>query len=94
VTVSTKHALLLLHRAKRTRNDVARKRLVSEALEALTEADKKEDTLLLFCRQFVASQNITCAESVYQTDRVIEAAYGFIEGVCDIVGYAPDEDEG
>ena len=45
------------------------------------------------CEQFVTHQNISCAETVYQTDRVIENAYKFIEQVCDVVGYAPLDDE-
>lgn len=45
------------------------------------------------CAQFIEAQNISCAESVYQTDRVIENAYEFIEQVCDIVGYVDLEEE-
>jgi hypothetical protein len=45
------------------------------------------------CEQFVTDQNISCAETVYQTDRVIENAYAFIEQVCDVVGYVNMEDE-
>ena len=44
------------------------------------------------CAQFIQDQRISCAETVYQTDRVIENAYEFIEGVCDIVGYYEDPD--
>lgn len=46
-----------------------------------------KDRLLAHCRAFIEAQNITCAETVHQTDRVIENAYEFIEGICDIVGY-------
>ena len=44
------------------------------------------------CEKFIEDQRIHCAETVYQTDRVIENAYEFIEGVCDIVGYYDDPD--
>ena len=44
------------------------------------------------CEQFITTQRISCAETVYQTDRVIENAYEFVEGVCDIVGYYDDPD--
>jgi hypothetical protein len=44
------------------------------------------------CLEFVESQRISYAETIYQSDRVIENAYEFIEDVCDIVGYN-DEDE-
>lgn len=55
----------------------------------LTEARK----LWQVCAQFIQAQNISCAETVYQTDRVIENAYEFIEQVCDVVGYVDLEDE-
>lgn len=45
------------------------------------------------CLEFVEAQHITCQETIHQTDRVIENAYGFIEDVCDIVGYKEYEDE-
>jgi len=45
------------------------------------------------CKKFIEDQRIHCSESVYQTDRVIENAYEFIEGICDIVGYYEDEDD-
>lgn len=48
--------------------------------------------LVAHCEQFVQDQRIHCAETVYQTDRVIQNAYEFIQGVCDIVGYYEDPD--
>jgi hypothetical protein len=35
---------------------------------------------------------ITSPESIYQTDRVIEGAYEFIDKCCGIVGYVREED--
>lgn len=49
----------------------------------MTETDK----LIALCKKFVVDQEITCSESVYQSDRVIENAYEFIEEICNIVGY-------
>lgn len=57
--------------------------MTKQQLEALWE----------HCERFITDQKIGCAESVYQTDRVITNAYEFIEGVCDIVGYYEDEDD-
>ena len=54
----------------------------------LVEARK----LWTMCERFIVDQRIHCAETVYQTDRVIEHAYEFIEQVCDIVGYVDLED--
>lgn len=48
--------------------------------------------LLKVARAFVAEQSISCAEAIYQTDRVGENSYGFIESICDIVGYDTSDD--
>lgn len=52
-----------------------------------------EERLLAHCRAFISKQGITCPETVYQCDWVIENAYEFIEGICDIVGYQSGEDD-
>lgn len=39
------------------------------------------------CNGYVQEQQISCAESVYQSDGVIINAYEFIEKICDVVGY-------
>lgn len=49
--------------------------------------------LMALCREFIDEQKISCAETIYQTDRVIENAYEFIEGICDIVGYCCEDEE-
>lgn len=43
---------------------------------------------------FVEDQNIFCAETIYQTDRVIQNAYEFIQELVEVVGYKKDEDDG
>jgi hypothetical protein len=47
----------------------------------------KQKKLVLLCNKFIKDNKITCAESVYQTDRVIENAYEFIKQICEIAGY-------
>lgn len=59
----------------------------------MTEQEAK-DALWDHAKKFISEQNIHRAETIYQTDRVIENAYEFIEGVADIVGYHDDGDEG
>lgn len=44
-------------------------------------------------QQFVKDNEITCAETVYQTDRVIVNAYDFIAKLVQIVGYHQDEEK-
>jgi len=36
---------------------------------------------------FIEKQEVSCPEVIYQSDRVIENAYEFIEALVDIVGY-------
>jgi hypothetical protein len=43
--------------------------------------------LLEHCQQSINDQRISCPETIYQTDRVVENAADFIWGVCNIVGY-------
>ena len=45
------------------------------------------------CQGFIKAQDIHCAETIYQTDWVIENAYEFIEDVCEVVGYMEYEDD-
>ena len=59
----------------------------------LNTADKRDDALLAHCEKFIRDQRIHCPEAVHQTDRVIENAYEFIEGICNIVGYHRMEDD-
>lgn len=54
--------------------------------------DIKEE-LLQLCSDFIQDNDITCAETIAQTDRVIQNAYEFIEHICNIVGYAKRDDE-
>ena len=56
---------------------------------ALTE--KEMNDLHALCLKFINDQKIDCAETIHQTDWVIENAYGFIEDICEIVGYAENE---
>jgi len=56
-----------------------------------TEAEMK--ALWATVEMFIIDHDIHCPETIYQTDRVIENAYTFIEDVCNIVGYEGDEDD-
>lgn len=53
----------------------------------------KSKALLELCQKFIDDNDIGCSEVIYQSDRVIENAYEFIESICDIVGYKEYEDE-
>ena len=46
-----------------------------------------DSALLELCQKFVRDNGISCPEAIYQTDRVIENAYEFIEAICELVGY-------
>jgi hypothetical protein len=43
--------------------------------------------------QFIRDQRIRSPETIYQTDRVIEGAYEFIQDLADIAGYWRDPEE-
>lgn len=51
-----------------------------------------EQRLFAVAQRFIQQQNIFCPETIYQSDRVIENAYEFIEQVCNIVGYVGLDD--
>lgn len=55
--------------------------------------DEQKESLWEAVTRFVDEQRISSTETVYQSDRVIENAYEFIEELCDIVGYYEFEDE-
>ena len=63
---------------------------VAPFLQSALAKQKREDAmqaLWAICEKFIEDQHIHCAETIYQTDRVIENAYDFIENICEIVGY-------
>lgn len=43
-------------------------------------------------KEYIEKQQITCGETIYQTDRVSLTSLEFIEECCDIVGYAEIKD--
>lgn len=51
------------------------------------------DGLHQLVQDFVKDNDITCAETIYQSDRVIENAYELIHKMVEIVGYAPMKDD-
>lgn len=57
----------------------------------MTEEEAKT-ALWNHAKAFVDTQKISCPETIYQCDWVIENAFEFIEGCCDLVGYHDDED--
>lgn len=44
-------------------------------------------------QNFIEEQDITCAETIYQSDRVIVNAYDFIEELVELVGYKESEND-
>lgn len=49
--------------------------------------------LLAETKKFMSENSINCEETVYQSDRVIVNAYGFIAKLCEIVGYPEVESD-
>jgi hypothetical protein len=50
-------------------------------------------SLWTLCEKFIKTNQISCPESIYQCDHVIENAHDFIAEICKIVGYHKDDDE-
>ena len=53
----------------------------------------KEKKLKAIVETFVEKHGISCPESIYQCDRVIEDACQLIEELCNVVGYKECEGE-
>jgi uncharacterized protein YgfB (UPF0149 family) len=56
------------------------------------DTSQRAAALLEYVQSWIAGQGISCPETIYQMDRVAENSPEFIEGLCDIAGYAPSED--
>ena len=52
-----------------------------------------ERRLFVLCHNFIYDNEITCGETVYQTDRVSENSLECIAEICEIVGYHKHKDE-
>ena len=61
--------------------------------DKLKEKIAKGEKLVLTLEEFRDKHNITCPETIYQSDRVIVDAYELIEKCVDIIGYAKYEDD-
>lgn len=55
--------------------------------------DARKARLWKVCEDFIKAQRIGSAETIYQSDRVIENAYEFIDNVCGVVGFEREEDD-
>ena len=49
--------------------------------------------LMKICQDFIEKHKISCSETIYQTDRVIEDSYSFIDDICNIVGFYQEKDD-
>lgn len=45
------------------------------------------------CIKFIEKHDISCPEVIYQTDKVALNALEFIEGICNVVGYAGEDSD-
>jgi hypothetical protein len=51
------------------------------------------DDLWELCRKFIDDNKITCEETCFQSDRVIENSLDLVYQICEIVGYAEREED-
>lgn len=56
-----------------------------------TKAEQRQQ-LFRLCQRFIQDNQITCGESIWQSDDVMENAQDLIEKMCEIVGYLEDKE--
>jgi predicted nuclease of restriction endonuclease-like RecB superfamily len=61
-------------------------------MKRCTKVDEHPKALMKLCEKFIEDNEISCPESVYQCDHVIEHGYEFIKKVCEIVGFYKHKD--
>lgn len=59
----------------------------------MNRMQERYEALFDLCQKFIRENRISCPETIYQMDHVIEHACEFIHDVCEIVGYAPSEED-
>lgn len=47
----------------------------------------QKEKLWNLCSKFIKDLDISCSETIYQSDRIVENSLELIEKMCDIVGY-------
>lgn len=53
----------------------------------------REQKIVKMVERFIENHQLSCAESVWQSDNVREAAPEFIEALCEVAGYYVPKDE-
>lgn len=51
----------------------------------------KGTMLILACYKFIDEHNITCSETIYETDKIAEESLEFIDKIVSIVGFTKSE---
>lgn len=54
---------------------------------------KLDAELFDLCREFIKENEISCAEDIYQSDRIEANALDFIEQICELIGYHEEEED-
>jgi hypothetical protein len=52
-----------------------------------------ESKLRLLCEGFIQEHKITCADSIYQRDKMYEEAPVLLQKICDLVGYHKQDED-
>lgn len=51
----------------------------------MTEVDK--DKLVAICKKFIEDNNISCSDSIYQSDKAWETAPILVHEIAELIGY-------
>ena|SRR6218665_2285409 len=83
--------ILLVNEKRPTewRTQILNQLTANDGIEELRKLAKIKATI----QNFVDKYDISCAETIYQTDRVIENAYEFIHELVELTGYKETDDD-
>ncbi len=54
---------------------------------------KIDAELFDLCRDFIKDNEITCSETIYQSDKIEANALDLIEQICELIGYYEEDEE-
>lgn len=63
-------------------------------IEDLARDYLRKEKLWLLCEEFIEDNHISCGETIYQCDWVVEHSLKFIEKIAEIVGFYSEAEDG
>lgn len=54
---------------------------------------KIDAELFDICKEFIKENQITCSETIYQSDKIEANALDLVEQICELLGYYEEDEE-